>query len=122
MSHAPAAAPRSRFWGPFLSRVGLGTLVVALFLGLLWWWSLQSIAHQGQDHLCTVLAETDVRWPRWRWDAVVQDRPTIPDDRNSWFVLERFQASVTRPMLMPGMGLTVPLADSPATNRLLDAA
>jgi hypothetical protein len=59
-------------------------LIVAVGLALLgWWWRMETLARQGREELAAALAETDALDPRWRWEHIEEDRPPLPDQRNS---------------------------------------
>jgi hypothetical protein len=105
---------------PVLVRVLLTVVLIALPLLLLWWWSLQSAARHGQDQLAILLAETEASDPRWRWEQIEEDRPAIPDDQNSWVVIERIGPAPSIAILHSNMPRPEGLLLEPsAPNRLL---
>jgi hypothetical protein len=83
---APRTQNRVTYWIGRLLPWG----VLCLVPWLLWrWWTNEAIARQGAADLVQTLAETDAQDPRWRWEQIDEDRPGVPDERNSWPLLER---------------------------------
>jgi hypothetical protein len=77
-------ATRPRGWLGFWLRRLLFWGAVFLVPFLFWrWWSLSSEAAQGQKDLQHVRDEMATLDPRWRWEQLEDDQPSIPDERNS---------------------------------------
>src|SRR5262245_18253727 len=64
--------------------IALGSFVAVTFLALLLVGARAS--YSGRADLVCILAELDRDDPRWRWEAIDEDRPTIANVGNSVFV------------------------------------
>jgi hypothetical protein len=47
------------------------------------WFYLERTAAEGKKQLAAAIAETDALDPRWRWEEIQEDLPSIPDGENS---------------------------------------
>jgi hypothetical protein len=83
----PSVAKRRSPLGLWLRRVLLGLLVTVGLALLGWWWRMETLARQGREDLAAALAETHALDPRWRWEHIEEDRPALPDQRNSVAVI-----------------------------------
>jgi hypothetical protein len=48
-----------------------------LGLGGWGWWNLQRTAVEGKKELAAAIAETDKLDPRWHWEQIDADRPSM---------------------------------------------
>jgi hypothetical protein len=82
--------PRRRRW---VRRIVLGLLVL-LGLGGWGWWNLQRTAVEGKKELAAAIAETDKLDPRWHWEQIDADRPSMADAENSMRVIRELADSL----------------------------
>jgi hypothetical protein len=85
--------------------VALGLLIlIAIGVGLAWY-SLERTAAEGKKELAAVIAETDALDPRWRWEEIQEDLPSIPDAENSMRMIgqvaDSLQGNDPLPLISP---------------------
>jgi hypothetical protein len=102
-------------------RIGLGIVVALILIVGFQWWRLEGITSEGRAALAQVIAQTDGLDPHWRWEAIEDERPQIPESENSARVIRDAAAASGKKTIhiksFPGGGN---LLDGPG-NRRLDA-
>jgi hypothetical protein len=90
MKPSRPSQPRSR-WIIWVGRVLLWGLLI-LGPAILWQWSvLERSSRVGFEELDKARAETDAQDPRWRWEQIDEDRPDVPEERNSLRITARLE-------------------------------
>jgi hypothetical protein len=80
-------------------RIGLGIVVAITLIILFQWWRLERIASAGRAALAGVIAQTDSLDPGWRWEALEDERPQIPESENSARVIRDATAASGKKIL-----------------------
>ena len=72
-------------------RLVYSLISMAAVLAVGMWWDRKSTLQDGEANLAAVVAELDQKYPRWRWDALEEDRERVPDDKNGALLVPKFK-------------------------------
>jgi hypothetical protein len=93
MTSSLSIKKKPRRWRRWLLAIALGLFGLVVSGCASVWWRLVWEQSQGREELAAVIAETDEKDPRWRWEAIEEDRAPISDAENSMLVMKKLTDS-----------------------------